>query len=70
MVAGGDVTLRRMNTWWARSLVCLRADQFVGNLLEQWSRRETVEAPGTKWNSDVGMDTGIPGPPLESRRGE
>ena len=37
---------------------------------EQWSRRETVEARGTKWNFDVGTDTGIPGPPLESRRDE
>ena len=37
---------------------------------EQWSRRETVEAGGTKWDFDVGMDTGIPGPPLESRRDE
>ena len=32
---------------------------------EQWSRRGTVEARGTKWNFDVGVDTGIPGPPLE-----
>ena len=28
---------------------------------EQWSRRETVEARGTKWNLNVGVDTGIPG---------
>ena len=34
---------------------------------EQWSCRETVGARGTKWNFDVGMHTGIPGPPLESR---
>ena len=31
---------------------------------EQWSRRETVEARGTKWNFDVD------GPHLESRRDE
>ena len=37
---------------------------------EQWSRRETVEARGTKLNFDVGVHTGIPGPPLESRRDE
>ena len=37
---------------------------------EQWSRRETVEARGTKWNFDIGMDIGIPGQPLESRRDE
>ena len=37
---------------------------------EQWSRRETAEARGWNWNIDVGMDTGIPGPPLESRRDE
>ena len=37
---------------------------------EQWSRRETVEARGTKWNFDVEMDSGIPGPTLEPRRNE
>ena len=37
---------------------------------EQWSRRETVEARGTKWDFDVEMDSGIPGPTLESRRDE
>ena len=37
---------------------------------EQWSRRETVEARGKKWNFDVGVDTGVPGPPLESHRDE
>ena len=37
---------------------------------EQWSRRETVEARGTKWNFDVEMDSGIPGPTLEPRRDE
>ena len=34
---------------------------------EQWSRRETVEARGTKWNFDVVMDSGISGPPVTSR---
>ena len=37
---------------------------------EQWSRRETVEARGTKWNFVVEMDSGIPGPTLEPRRDE
>ena len=37
---------------------------------EHWSRRETIEARGTKWNFDVEMDFGIPGPTLESRRDE
>ena len=37
---------------------------------EQWSRREAIEARGTKWNFDVEMDSGIPGPTLEPRRDE
>ena len=37
---------------------------------EQWSRRETIEARGTKWNFDVEMGSGIPGPTLEPRRDE
>ena len=37
---------------------------------EQWSRRETIEARGTKWNFDVEMDSGIPGLTLEPRRDE
>ena len=37
---------------------------------EQWSRRETIEARGTKWNFDVEMDSGMPGPTLEPRRDE
>ena len=37
---------------------------------EQWSRRETIEARGTKWNFDVEIDSGIPGPTLEPRRDE
>ena len=34
----------------------------------QWSRRESIEARGTKWSFDVEMDSGIPGPTLEPRR--
>ena len=37
---------------------------------EQWSRRETVEARGTKWNFDVEMDSGIPGQQVTSRPDE
>ena len=37
---------------------------------EQWSRRETIEARGTKWNFGVETDSGIPGPTLEPRRDE
>ena len=37
---------------------------------EQWSRRETVEARGTKWNFDVDMDSGISGPLVTSRLDE
>ena len=37
---------------------------------EQWSRRETVEARGTKLNCGVEMDSGIPGPTPEPRRDE
>ena len=37
---------------------------------EQWSRRETVEARGTKWNFDVEMDSGVSGLPLTSRPDE
>ena len=37
---------------------------------EQWSRRETIEVRGTKWNFDVDMDSGIPRPTLEPRRDE
>ena len=33
---------------------------------EQWSRRETIEARGTKWNVDVEMDSGASGPPVTS----
>ena len=36
----------------------------------QWSRRESVEARGTKWNFDVVMDSGISGPPVASRSDE
>ena len=37
---------------------------------EQWSRRETVEARGTKWNFDVEMDSGVSGPLVTSRPDE
>ena len=33
---------------------------------EQWSRFETVEARGTKWNFEVEMDSWISGPPTAS----
>ena len=36
----------------------------------QWSRRETIEARGTKWNFDVEVDSGIPGQPVTSRPDE
>ena len=62
---------RPTNTWWERNMVCLSADQFAENPPgEQWSRRDTMEARGTKWNFDVEMDSGIPGPTLEPRRDE
>ena len=34
---------------------------------EQWNRRETIDARGTKWNFDAEMDTGISGPLATSR---
>ena len=37
---------------------------------EQWSRCETIEARGTKWNCDVEMDSGVSGPPSTSRPDE
>ena len=37
---------------------------------EQWSRRETVKACGTKWNFDVETDSGISGPLVTSRPDE
>ena len=37
---------------------------------EQWSRCETIEARGTKWNFDVEMDSGVSGPPVTSRPDE
>ena len=36
----------------------------------QWSRRETVEARGSKWNFDVEMDSGVSGQPVTSRPDE
>ena len=71
VVAGGDEMHRLTNTWWGRNMVCSSADQFAEKPPgEQWSRRETIEARGTKWNFDVEMDSGIPGPTLEPRRDE
>ena len=37
---------------------------------EQWSRRETLDARGTKWKFDVDMDAGRIPAPLEVRRHE
>ena len=37
---------------------------------EQGSRRETIEARGTKWNFDMEMDFEISGPTVEPRRDE
>ena len=37
---------------------------------EQWSRREMIEARGTKWNFDAEVDSGISGPPVTSRPDE
>ena len=37
---------------------------------EQWSRRETIEARGTKWNFDVEMDSGVSASPMASRPDE
>ena len=37
---------------------------------EQWNRRETVEVRGKKWNFDVEVDSGIPGPQVTSRPDE
>ena len=34
VAAGGDEALCQMNTWWVRSLVCLNADEFAQNRLE------------------------------------
>ena len=52
-------------------MVCLIADQFAENLLENHGvDGETIEARGTKWNFDVEMDSGISGPTLEPRRDE
>ena len=37
---------------------------------EQWSRRETIEARGTKWNFDVEIDSGVSGSLVTSRPDE
>ena len=53
------------NTWWGRKhglLKCRSVRRKPPG--EQWSRRETIEARGTKWNFDVEMDSGISGPLL------
>ena len=68
VVAGGDELHRLMNTWWGRSMVCFKCRSVRRKPPgEQWSRRETVEARGTKWNFDVEMNSGISGPPVTSR---
>ena len=71
MVAGGNEMHRQTNTWWGRNMVCLSADQFAENHLESNGVDvKRLKLEGTKWNFDVEMDSGIPGPPLEpSRRG-
>ena len=69
-------------SWWGRdassdehlvgrSMVCLKCRSVRRKPPgEQWSRREAVEARGTKWNFDVAMDPGMPGPTMEPRRDE
>ena len=37
---------------------------------DQWSRREKVEARGSKWSFDVELDSGISGPQVTSRPDE
>ena len=63
---------RLTSTWWGRSmhglLKCRSARREPPG--GQWSRRETIEARGTKWNFDVEMDSGISGPPVTSRPDE
>ena len=51
------------NNWWVRSLVCLvkyRSFRRKTAWRTVWSRRETCEARGTKWNFDVEMEFGTP----------
>ena len=49
-------------------MVCLNAESVRRKPLgEPWSRRETVEDRGTKWNFDVEMDSEISGPLVTSR---
>ena len=69
MVPGGDEMHRPTNTWWERNMVKCRSVRRKPPG-EQWSRCETMEARGTKWNFDVEMDSGIPGPTLEPRQDE
>ena len=56
--------------WWGRD--ASSDEHLVGtkHVLLKWSRRETVEARGTKWNFDVEMDSGIPGLQMTSRPDE
>ena len=52
-------------------MVCLSADQFAENLLENNGvdvKRSKLE--GRKWNFDVEMDSGISGPQVDSRPDE
>ena len=71
MVAGGDEMQRPTSTWWGVKHGLLKCRSVRRKLPgEQWSRRETIEARGTKWNFDVEMDSGISGPPLTSRPDE
>ena len=63
MVPGGDEMHRPTNTWWGRNMVCLSADQFAVDV-----KRSKLE--GRSGIFDVEMDSGIPGPSLESRRDE
>ena len=59
MVPGGDEMHRPTNTWWGRNMVLLKCRSVRRKPPEeQWSRRETIEARGTKWNFDVEMDSG------------
>ena len=62
---------RLTNTWWGGEtwFPCRRSVRRKP-LAEQWSRRETIEARGTKGNFDVDMDVGTPGPILEPRQDE
>ena len=52
-------------------MLCLGADHFAEDLLDSsGADAKRVEARGTKWNFDVGMDSGISGPPVAPRPDE